>query len=129
MFDNICLSKFITDSDNAKKLDEEERERLKNLLILYRNIRFFPKSQEDKRQGEWEIFPVNEERDVKNRIDDYKNKIKAIQNEKKNNNDNKNSYVIKEMEELKSMLEKYPEESLERKVIEEEIMKIRQKTN
>jgi hypothetical protein len=131
MFDNICLSKFITYSDNAKKLDEEEREKLKNLLILYRNIRFFPKSQEDKGQEEWEVFPVNEERDVKNRIDDYKNKIKAIQNKKDDNKDNKQKkYIVEEMtNELKSMLEKYPKESLERKAIEEEIIKIRQKTN
>jgi hypothetical protein len=59
IFSNIVLAKYLTSSENAKILDPAERNSLKKLLKLYRNLVFFPDSMKDIPIDDWEIFPVN----------------------------------------------------------------------
>ena len=70
IFNNLVLIEYLVNSDNAKKLDNKEKELLKKLLLLYRNIKFFPESMPDDNGESWEIIPVSkkEENFVKDRV-------------------------------------------------------------
>lgn len=57
-FDNLTLSKFLSNSENAARLEEKEKRLVGKVLILYRNLKFFPKPFEDKPIEQWEIIPV-----------------------------------------------------------------------
>ncbi|MCX6798200.1 MAG: hypothetical protein NTX66_03260 [Candidatus Falkowbacteria bacterium] len=59
VFSNVVLVKYITNNRNVKKLKESERELIKKLLKLYRNLVFFPESMENVPLEEWEIFPID----------------------------------------------------------------------
>ncbi|MDP3900392.1 MAG: hypothetical protein Q8Q23_04915 [bacterium] len=102
MFDNVALSTYITDSPNTRNLEEEERMLVRKLLLLYRNLAFFPESMPAD-EASWEIIPIERE-EVLNRVK------KQISEE--------NS-----LEELRELAKDYPENSLERRAIEEEIAK------
>src|SRR3989339_772390 len=58
-FDNVTLSRYITFSENVKKLDENEKNLVKKLLQLYRNLKFFPDSMKDIPVDDWEIVPID----------------------------------------------------------------------
>lgn len=98
MFDNLVLTEYLINSDNAKKLDSKGREILKKLLLLYRNIKFFPESMPTDIGEGWEIIPVN-------KIGEEKVKTQASG-----------------MDSLVRMAEQYPAGSLERKAVEEELV-------
>jgi len=61
MFDNLALSQYLSGSENAKKLDSQEKKLLHKLLILYRNLKFFPESMGNAPAEEWEIIPLDDE--------------------------------------------------------------------
>jgi hypothetical protein len=115
IFDNIGLSAFMVQSPNTKVLNDVEKNRLHKLLVLYRNLKFFPDSMPKNTNGEgWEIIPtqVGEEAERQAKIVTEKqvteNELKTI--------------------ELRKVLAKYPEGSLARRAVEEEIKKYKQKT-
>lgn len=111
IFDNLVLSKYITDSENAKKLDNNERNLLKKLLVLYRNLKFFPESLASDNGIGWQIIPVEEESDeVK------KTPTSPRPSPFKGEGD--------KVSELRAMAEQFPVGSLERKAIEEDIKKL-----
>lgn len=58
MFDSIVISKYVTDSENAKNITPEERKLLIKLLTLYRNLKFFPESLNNVPIESWEIVPT-----------------------------------------------------------------------
>ncbi len=60
-YDDLGLSKFITDSKNAKLLDEEERDLLYKVLKTYLNIKFFPEPFANMKEEDWHIIPIDEE--------------------------------------------------------------------
>ncbi len=119
IFNNIELSRYITDAKNAKLLSEDERQLLKKLLLLYRNLKFFPESMKDKKVGDWEIVPVEKE--------EVLNKIKDERSEVKKEDEISGGKPNSELEELRKLAEQYAEGSLERRAIEEEIGEIRNK--
>jgi len=103
-FDSVSLSHFIANSTNAKKLNQEEKDLVRKLLLTYRNLKFFPESMADMPVEQWEIIPVEKmnvtpEKRVKREGD--------------------------RLDELKEIASQYPEGSLERKAIEEEIKKFK----
>ncbi len=102
-FDNLTLSNFITNADNAKILNDEERAALKKLLLVYRNTKFFAENFKNLPPEKWEIFPVEKEDKTKKIA--KKQPISAREE------------VVKT---LKGDVEDYPEGSLEREVLEEE---------
>lgn len=103
MVDNLALSQYLAGSENAKKLDSQEKKLLHKLLILYRNLKFFPESMSNIPVEEWEIIPVDDEEKVLKRSQKIEKDERLV--------------------ELESLLEQYEEGSLERKAIEEEIVR------
>jgi hypothetical protein len=99
LFNNIMLSQYFINSENARKLDAEDKKLLNKLLTLYRNLKFFPESMGDLPVDQWQIFPLDEE-------------------------DNKKDYDEKYRIELKKIAQKYPPGSLERRAVEEEMRKL-----
>ncbi len=127
MFDNLDLSEFLVNSQNTKVLDKQEKNRVKKLLLLYRNIKFFYEFFKDKKVEEWQIFPIREEgaisqdREDKG-IDQEKTPETVSQSEVSTGSGSRIESRIKELEEYKL---EFPEESLERKTLEEEIKKLK----
>lgn len=56
IFDSLIISKYITTSDNAKSLNSDERAKLKDILNLYRGIKFFPDSMLDLPIKKWKFI-------------------------------------------------------------------------
>jgi hypothetical protein len=139
-FSAISLAKYLSSSQNVSKLNSEEKQILRQILKIYKNLVFFPDSMENLPYKDWEIFPIN--RDL---LDFYKDKksivnkkLKKETEEKEVKKETEEKEVKKETEEseikkeklkdedlltLESMRGKYPEKSLERKAIELEIKK------
>lgn len=106
MFDNLVLTKYVTNSENTKTFDAEEKKLVGKLLELYRNLKFFPESMGDLPPEKWEIIPLDKEEIIsKPRL------AAAIPKSQEENN----------LDDLQNLLTQYPEGSLERKVIEEEM--------
>lgn len=113
-FDNIAISDFLIKSQNALNLNDAERIRLRKLLVLYRNLKFFPESMPNNTGDGWEIIPTQVGEEAMQRA-----KIEKVQT------DTENEVKIAE---LRVFLGKYPEGSLARKAVEEEMKKYKQKT-
>lgn len=126
-FDNIVLTDFLVKSDNVKKLSEEEKGAVKKLLLLYRNLKFFPDSMPNQTGEGWEIIPstgeVSESTKARTvsvpQTDDFSAKAKAAATSGVISEEDK-----KKIDELKQILSRYQPESLERKAVEEEIKKL-----
>lgn len=57
MPDNLTISRFVTNSPNIRSLDNNERDLLYKLLLLYRNLKFFPASLGNLPSDQWQIIP------------------------------------------------------------------------
>lgn len=140
VFDNIALSRYVINSPNAKRLDENEKNLLRKLLILYRNLKFFPESLAEVPVEQWEIIPSYkfEETMIKARTvggppaTAAEEKIEGLkQEEKRYAKGGLEEKAIEEeiekekrIEELRYMAGQYPAGSLEKKAIEEEMRKL-----
>ncbi len=111
IFDNIVLSSFLVQSPNAKALSEVEKSRLRKLLLLYRNLKFFPESMPNNTGEGWEIIPTQVTEEVQR-------EVKVVQEKKDSENE-------KKIQELRATLAKYPEGSLARRAVEEEIKRVK----
>ncbi|MBU0636829.1 MAG: hypothetical protein ABH818_03160 [Patescibacteria group bacterium] len=109
MFDNLVLSQYIVNSENAKKLDIKEKDLLRKLLVLYRNLKFFPDSMPSDDGEGWEIIPTDKQEEDLTKVE--KDPVLPKSKEEKR------------QEELRALANQYPENSLERKAVEEEIKK------
>ncbi|MFA5020985.1 MAG: hypothetical protein WC517_02920 [Patescibacteria group bacterium] len=58
-FNTVALSDYLANSANAKNLSPEEKNKLSDLLNLYRNIKFFPATVAGKTIDEWQIIPFD----------------------------------------------------------------------
>jgi hypothetical protein len=58
LFDNVALSRYLTNSPNTRHISEEDRQKVRKLLRLYRNFKFFPESMGDRIVAQWEIIPM-----------------------------------------------------------------------
>lgn len=138
MFSNIDLTKYMTESENVKRLDDEERRLVKKLLRLYRNLVFFPDSLRNIPIDQWEIFPMEREGGDFHRgslgapkTEDEK-ELENLQNMEKDYGENSLEKLVldeeiekrKKIEEMRFMLKNYKEDSLEHRVLEEEILKM-----
>lgn len=56
-FDTVALSDYLANSANTKNLSQAERQKLFDLLNLYRNLKFFPASVAAKPFEDWQIIP------------------------------------------------------------------------
>jgi len=134
---NVLVSDYIVKTSNAKKMAEEERSSLYRLLLFYRNVKFFPKSLENKDSDKWEIFPVLENYSKNKKIIGIpktiaEKNIEKMKEEATHYKDNSlEKLAVKEeiehekkIEELRFMATKFGEGSLEKKAIEEELKKM-----
>ncbi len=59
LFDELSLEQYLVNSENARELEPEEKNLVRKLLKLYRNLVFFPESMEGIPLEQWEIFSVD----------------------------------------------------------------------
>ncbi len=111
MFNNVVLSDYLINSKNAKKLNHQEKRKVQRLLLLYRNLRFFPQSMGDADPEQWEIFPLSVGPAEVVRPKETIGPPKTAEEE--------------EIEKLQQLAKKYKVGSLERMAIMEEINKRR----
>jgi hypothetical protein len=109
IFDNLTIIKFITDTENGKKLNRQEKERLTKMFMTYRNIKFFPESMPTDDGRGWEIIPI-EDIDVNDMQTKKHLEVPMTEEEK-------------EIDDLKKEEGRFGESSLERMALEEEINK------
>jgi hypothetical protein len=142
IFGSIVLAKYLTSTFVNTLLNEEDKKILRKVLKLYRNLIFFPESMANIPREDWEIFPVERDVILNNKIEKKKEenkqekeiikpkieqKVEIIKEVKKNKELDLPDLKNKELKELEDLLIKYPEKSLERKAIENEIKKINNK--
>ncbi len=130
MFDNITLSRFLSTSENVKVLDEEEKQLVQKLLLLYRNIKFFPDSMPGKDVDQWEIIPLGdkdleEEQEPRGAQEEQAQEKRGVQ-EKKSELTQEAKKRDKKIKELERIANSYPEGSLEKTAALEEIKRLKQ---
>jgi len=115
LFNEVALAEYLSQSPNIKSIKPEEKELVRKVLKLYRNLVFFPESMDGVVLENWEIFPVNH--------DEIKSNLA-----KENISENP---VITERQktifDLQKNLTKYPATSLEYKAIHQEINRLSRK--
>lgn len=107
MFDQLTMSRFVSNNANAKKIDEQQKKSLIKILLIYRNIKFFPESMPSDDGEDWEILPVEEETEVKQARAE-----KHLEGQDK------------KLKELQEIAEQFKPGTLERRAVEEEIRKL-----
>jgi len=134
LFNEISLEQYLINSINAKKLNVEEKELVRKLLKLYRNLVFFPESMDGVPLEKWEIFPVEHEEDVQHfgkvkdvLDDDFNNKSQDLKTKDISTRPASDSSLNSQIFELEKNLGKYSPASLEYKVIIQEITRLKQK--
>lgn len=148
MFSNVVLVKYLAGSRNIKKLVDNDRNLIKKLLKLYRNLAFFPESMENIPLDEWEIFPIDfpenfQEKSVVNDVLDEKYKEVVLPGTNNSDIEIKDKLdreskkeitpvllapkVLSEVEELESILVKYPAGSFEYKTVKQEINRLKRR--
>jgi hypothetical protein len=136
-FDNVKLTGFITNSTNTRGLAPEEKLRVRKLLMLYRNIKFFPESMKGVPVEQWEIIPVHKESlggiklpekaGVPRTREEIEIETLKLEEEKYKEGSLERMALEEEVdrkqkvEDLKAEINKYPEKSLERMALEEEL--------
>lgn len=58
IFNNLILSEYITKAENTKGLEQKEKNAVAKLLVLYRNLKFFPEPFANLPQERWHIIPI-----------------------------------------------------------------------
>lgn len=151
MFNNVILVKYLSDNPNVKKLKDADREVVKKILKLYRNLVFFPDSMENIPLEEWEIFPIDQTQvstsaglKKKGKIVDVlednnqgpaiSEPVKSEEVIKPNVVDSASNSIAtpilapkepSELDQLEDLLKKYPVGSFEYKTIQQEIKRLK----
>lgn len=89
IFSSVVLAKYLITSENVKKLKEEERQMLRQVLKIYKNLVFFPESMGSAKYLDWEIFPIN--RDLLNIFKNNFNKKTDLSDNPAENKEDRNS--------------------------------------
>jgi len=106
-FNSLVLTDYLANSENAKILSLEEKHLIQKLLLLYRNLKFFPESMPSDNPDDWEIIPTDKG------IDNL-TKARSVSGPPKTSEE-------KDIDVIKMEEEKYPVGGLERMVLEEEV--------
>lgn len=117
MIDSVILTDFLVTATNARFLTETEKLTLGRLLRLYSNIKFFPDSLQGDDPEQWVILPLSISPDLE--------LIPLASNEHSQTVEAElNAATAKQIAQLQEEAKKYPEASLERMALEEEIKRI-----
>ncbi len=140
MFDAVALSDFVTNSPNAKFLDFDEKKLLSNLLQVYCNLKFFPENLPSSDPRHWMIFPVAIPEEPLGRnvgaqetnstrfapvIPVTKPKIFPKTTAVNHQEEAQAKLKAQQITETQTLLARYPEGSLERLALEEELDKLK----
>jgi hypothetical protein len=115
LFNEVTLAEYLTQSLNIRQLKPEEKDLIRKLLKLYRNLVFFPESMDGILMDDWEIFPVN-----KKNPDSLSITKEKISEETESIISTKQKTIL----DLQKSLTKYPSSSLEYKAISQEINRL-----
>lgn len=128
-FDNLVLANYISNAENPKKLSPAEKILLTRILKLYRNIAFFDEVTDKTPIGFWEIIPLDFPEDSPS-PNKSENVIKTIQPAEKSEAVEVSAAKQTEAEssaaKLQAALNDYAPDSLEYKVIKQELERLRQ---
>lgn len=119
--DAVALSQYLANSKNVAALTAEEKHVVRKLLQLYRNVAFFPRSMPNETGEGWEIIPLSgtlPEDDGDD--DDFKTRPQPTQTQTA-----EETTADPQLALLKELAAQYPEGSLERRAIDEEMNKRR----
>ena len=120
LFDEVALAEYLSQSPNVKQLKPTEKDLIRKVLKLYRNLSFFPDSMEGVPVEQWEIFPVD-----RNLLPKIANLPKVV--EPKEEIDPAIVEKQKVIFDLQKSLVKYSSTSLEYKAISQEINRLSKK--
>lgn len=144
MFDELKMAEYLSSSPNTKKLNTEEKDLLRKLLRLYRNLVFFPESMGNNPVEDWQIIPVDkvEEDEKINKSNSFQDVLSnerqaAVQEQTSSGaiasgNLRAQKQVEKKIEsaplnELEMILTQYAPDSLEYKAVKQEIERLKKK--
>lgn len=123
IFNEVTLAEYLSQSPNIKQVKPEERELVRKVLKLYRNLVFFPESMDGIPLEKWEIFPVTRNESNEPEFSILSNR--ALFPEE--NVDPELTERQKIIFDLQKTLTKYPPNSLEYKAIHQEINRLSRK--
>lgn len=137
----LIIAQYLSDSPDIKKLSIEEKNFVRKLIRVYYNLAFFPDSLKDITLENWEIIPTNK---IKN--DEIKKELKVpspavskkiaspavtqakiISSELAVKNTEMNSADENLLQELELAIQNYSEQTLEYKVLNQEIKRLKKK--
>ena len=133
IFDELKLAEYLSNSANAAKLSKEEKDLLRKLLKLYRNLNFFPESMDKAPIKDWQIIPVEipEKKssnfvdtldEGKNTVDANIDKVPVINKVSEDKLKEPN-----QLDELEETLSQYNPGTLEHKAVTQEIGRLNKK--
>lgn len=126
MFDELKMAEYLSSSPNAKKLNIEEKNLLRKLLRLYRNLVFFPESMGKSPIEDWEIIPVDEVKEDRkiNKAEIFRD---VLSDEKQTEEQIQEKIENTPLNELEKILTQYAPDSLEYKAVKQEISRLKNK--
>lgn len=134
-FDSLAIADYLVKTNNAKNLNEKEKQLVQSLLQFYYNLKFYPDSMAEKPITEAYIMPIRSELQEILQAEDTANNneestvvsapttksLKTVLNKSVSSQEQTTATMLK----LQKMAEQYPTGSLERLAIEEEIKKMK----
>ena len=135
IFDELILAQYLSTSHNAKNLNGIEKDLLRKLLQLYRNLSFFPDSMAKLAVEDWQIIPAEkaigpkivqdalEEEGENLPVRPVATKTSVL----KSSAVNTAPKILTPLEELKADLAQYTPGSLEYKAVAQEIERLKKK--
>lgn len=137
MFDDLALAQYLSTAPNAKKLGLMEKDLLRKIIKLYRNLSFFPDSMVNYAIADWQIVPVDkiETKEFNDALDEGEQKkveppmkTEKIEVATKAKIEEKGEKVeVSPLDELNQVLSQYTPNSLEYKAVQEEIRRLKKK--
>ena len=134
LFDAVTLSDFLVNAANTKFLAPSDKAKLSRLLLLYRNLKFFPDSLIGDEPDKWEILTNVGEVNYKVIDFDYQSESRKskVESPDLKRTDNivaarpERNFVAEQpkVAAMKALGDKYPAGSLERLAIDEEIKRL-----
>ncbi len=139
LFDGLVLAKYLSTSASVSQLSASDKNLLSKVLKTYRNLVFFPESMDNIPLELWEVLPVENENGMRDVLADgemdeqpiLKKSVTAIKEKVQQavvteaptaGTDNEPSQLAK----LQAALNDYSPNSLEYKVIKQELDRLRQ---
>ncbi len=132
-FDSLSISEFLSSSRNTANLTAEEKKILSALLNTYRNIKFFPDSMPSDDGSDWAIIPLP----IMESVDTTSSQLSSQPQEERPPEEEALAQAssevvaptldadrINKINQLKLLLKRYGEDSIEGQAIREEIAKL-----